>query len=513
VRRHPHLLEINTRLLLERLSLKYRRPMTLGTVPSEEWERLREQGFDMLWLMGVWQRSPGARAVALSHGGLHQVLDETLPGWTDKDVAGSPYAIASYTLDPELGRPEELPALKKHLNYLGLRLILDFVPNHVALDHPWTAAHPDWFVHPKSEAAGAHPDWFFTTPSGHVIAHGRDPYFPPWTDTAQLNFFSPDLRTALTGELIRVSELSDGLRCDMAMLGLNRVFDRVWTPFAANAGPLAQEFWSEAISQVRRNKPDFIFLAEAYWDLEWPLHELGFDFTYDKRLYDRLRTARPEDLHAHLSADAGYQNQCARFIENHDEPRAVKAFGKAKSLAAAMIMATVPGLRLYFDGQSRGRSIRIPVQLIREPAETTDPVIKMFYRELLETVNDSCFHAGTWNLLKVFTDSADQGDPKSLFSWCWQHGIEGHLVVVNFSEHSVKCRIDTGRGLAPGVKIIPQVSVSRIRAGEVDSHGRVPVELGPWGCFIARFRVLPRRGGPAPAAPLETLERKPAGAA
>ena len=381
-------------MFLRRMSEKYRRSLTIATVPEEEWQLLASRGFDLVWLMGVWQRSSGSRRQALLESALRQEYDKALPGWVDEDVAGSPYAVYSYRLDPALGEPGELASLKSKLNRQGLGLILDFVPNHLAVDHPWTFSYPERFVQGKDADVRNHPDWFFSPERGIHLAHGRDPNFPPWSDTVQLNFYSTDLRQSLTDELLRIAEVSDGVRCDMAMLAFNDVFEKVWGEVVKGYPRPETEFWTDAITKTRQQRPDFLFLAEAYWGLEKKLQEKGFDFTYDKALYDLLRYSNSNEIRSYLMKDELYQRHSAHFIENHDEPRAVTALGRERSLMAAVIMATIPGLRLFHDGQLEGRRTRLPVQLVREPQENVDSEIMQFYARLLEIGKAPAFHDG-----------------------------------------------------------------------------------------------------------------------
>ncbi|HPS37580.1 MAG TPA: alpha-amylase family glycosyl hydrolase, partial [Candidatus Omnitrophota bacterium] len=320
MRKHPQLMELNAFFFVSRMSEKYGRKLTLSTVPDEEWRVFADRGFDYLWLMGVWERSPGSRAHAQKEPNLVHAYDMILPGWKKEDVAGSPYAIHNYELDPYLGNPDELFQLKMKLNGMGIGLILDFVPNHLAFDHPWTVEHSRRFVSGKKEILKAHPEWFFNTANGKKLAHGRDPYFPAWIDTAQVNFWSADLRRAWLETLQKIAKVADGVRCDMAMLGLNEVFREVWGEHISDTQPQT-EFWAEVIPRVKQISPNFIFMGEVYWDLDWALMQLGFDFTYDKRLYDRLYYDSPVSVRDHLKADPIYADRCLRFIENHDEER------------------------------------------------------------------------------------------------------------------------------------------------------------------------------------------------
>jgi hypothetical protein len=415
------------------MSEKYHRSLTLAIVPEEEWQLLAQQGFDLVWLMGVWQRSPAARQQALLAPALRQQYTEVLPNWTDDDIAGSPYAVFDYSLDPALGEATELAELKSKLNRQGLELVLDFVPNHLARDHPWTLSHPEWFVLGSEADTPAHPDWFFPTDRGIYFAHGRDPNFPPWTDTVQVNFYSSELRQALINELMQIAEVANGVRCDMAMLALNDVFGGVWGAMVKDYPRPKTEFWAEAISQIKQSRPDFLLLAEVYWGLEPKLQPMGFDFTYDKPFYDRLLSSSPDEIRSYIMSSNQHQERSARFIENHDEPRAVTAFGRERSLAAAVILATVPGLRLFHNGQLEGKRIRLPIQLLREPKEAADTEVMKFYERLLKVVNQPAFHEGEWSLLEISQAGDSNESHHNLLAWSWRYAEQLKIVVVNYS--------------------------------------------------------------------------------
>jgi glycosidase len=439
MRRNPHLYEINTRLFLGRMSEKYGKRLTIAAIPEETWQEISRCGFDLVWLMGVWRRSPASRRKTRLDPSLRQGYDEALPGWSDGDIDGSPYAVREYSLDPSLGGASELAELKARLNRHDLGLVLDFVSNHLAIDHPWTVTHPERFVGGGEAAVRAHPDWFFSPKKGSYLAYGRDPNFPPWTDTAQLNFYSSDLRQALIRELLRVAGAADGVRCDMAMLALADVFRRTWGEITGGPGPSA-EFWAEAIRQVRQKIPGFLCLAEVYWGLERELQGLGFDFTYNKDLYDALRFASPSEIRR-LLADASSLARSVNFIENHDEKRAVTAFGRERSLAAAIVIATIPGLRLFHDGQLEGCRIRLPVQMVRGPEETPDAGIMAFYRRLLAIANRPVFHDGEWQLLELTRAWEGNESHQNLLAWSWRYAGEAMIVVVNYSAHPAQGRL------------------------------------------------------------------------
>jgi len=484
MRLNPHLYEINARIFIKRMSQKYGHPLTLATVPDEEWHQLAQLGFDLVWLMGVWQRSPGSRQEALLDTALRQAYDRALPGWTDNDVAGSPYAVHAYKLEPMLGKPAELAQLKRKLNQQGIALVLDFVPNHLAIDHPWTISHPDWFVQGKKEDVHTHPDWFFSTGQGSYIAHGRDPNFPPWTDTAQLNHFSSDLRHALLNELRQIAEVADGVRCDMAMLALNDVFEKVWGEIIRDYHRPEAEFWAEAISCLKKRRPGFLFLGEVYWGFERKLQELGFDFTYDKAFYDRLRFSNAGDIRSYLMMDSLYQQRSVRFIENHDELRAVSAFGRERSLAAVVILATVPGLRFFHDGQLEGRRIRLPIQLVREPEEAPDSELTQFYHRLLEASKMPAFHEGKWSLVEVIEPAQDDDTSLKLLAWSWQYSEQLTIVIINYSPRPARgwVKLPLLPGAGGSVQLVDELTVVR---GTYQMDGRgLYIDFNPWQAQI-----------------------------
>jgi glycosidase len=400
--------------------------------------------------MGVWERSPASRRIAQDDVALQVGYRLALPDdYTSADVIGSPYAIHGYRVDPRLGGDAALAALRERLRQLGLLLILDFVPNHLAVDHPWVLNHPDRFVQGSPASLLNEPHGYFSLEVGGrplVFAHGRDPGFPGWTDTFQLDYRQPETRQTMVETLISVAAYCDGVRCDLAMLVLHDVFLR----WGGEFDPPGAEFWPEAIRAVKTRYPDFLMLAEVYWDLEFKLQELGFDYAYDKRLYDRLMHENAASVRSHLGAgldDQGrrdnleYQRHLARFVENHDEARAVSVFGMPRSLAAAVLALMLPGLRLLHDGQIEGRQLKLPVQLGRRHPERPQPGIESFYRRLLAELTDPVFHDGEWRLLEPQEAWPENASYQSFVAYSWTYGDERRLVAVNMSPDRSQCYI------------------------------------------------------------------------
>ena len=427
-RSHPHLYEINTLVWLYEFSQKEKKTVRLGDVPDHEWDVLQAKGFDYIWLMGIWERSPYSQSLAQKDPQLQNAYDQTLPGWKSSDVVGSPYAIRSYRPNPDVATWAQLDDVLEKLHQRNMRLILDFVPNHTAVDHDWIHSHPEYYIHAKAQHVEPSHHNFFTSYFDNTVlhlAHGKDPYFPAWTDTAQLNYFNEATRLAMVEELRTIAQHCDGVRCDMAMLVLNDVFEKTWRDHLGTFSPPMTEFWTEAMTVSH----EFVWIAEVYWDLEWTLQQLGFQFTYDKRLYDRLRQSSPREVSVHLSADVSYQNHLVRFLENHDEARSASIFGNAQLPAVATLTATLPGMRLYHQGQLEGKHTRLPVQLQRAKEEPVDLVRADVYERLLHITNEKVFHEGQWQLIHI--QSAGDSSFQNLVGYQWRSRTEQKIILVN----------------------------------------------------------------------------------
>jgi hypothetical protein len=485
---HPFIYEINTWPWLAGLSRRHGGPVELTTVPGAEWDAIAEAGFDAVWLMGVWARSPAGIAIALADPGLTASFTAALPDWGPDDVVGSPYCIRDYSVDERLGGRRGLAAARAALAERGLGLVLDFVPNHVAPDHPWTAAHPDRFVTGTAEDL-ARDARSFVAVGDRVLANGRDPYFPAWPDVVQLDAFSPALRAAVIETLVDIADQCDAVRCDMAMLVMNDVFARTWGDRAGPCPP--DDYWVTVIGGVHEHRPHLRFLAEAYWDREWDLQQQGFDHCYDKRLYDRLTHDGAEAVRLHLCADPAYQRRLVRFVENHDEPRAASVFDPDRERAAVVTVLTQQGARLVHDGQIEGRRVHLPVFLGRFPDEAPDPACEAFHRALLSALTDPTFRHGDWRLGE--RSGWDGNDTwEHLVVWSWT-GERRWLVVVNLSAARatghVRAPWDDLRGRTWHLAD-PVQGTAFERSGDHLSDG-LYIELGPWGYHLLRVGEPP----------------------
>jgi hypothetical protein len=434
--RYPALYQVNTRAWLTELSRQLGRPATLDDIPDAELERFAEIGFDWVWYLSVWQTGLAGQRISRANAEWRREFHETLPDLTDEDIPGSGFAITGYTVHTALGGDAALARLRERLRRRGLRLMLDFVPNHTGLDHPWVESNPEYYVHATElDLARAPQNYAWVKRSGGdvLLALGRDPYFPGWPDALQLNYANPATQEAMIGELLKIAGQCDGVRCDMAMLVLPEVFERTW-------GMRSQAFWPEATRRVRRNHPGFCFMAEVYWDLEWTLQQQGFDYAYDKRLYDRLREGHARPVREHLHAGMDYQEKLARFLENHDEPRAADVFPPAVHEAAAVVTYLTPGLRFFHEGQLQGRKKRISPHLARRPDEPVDPDLAKFYQRLLAVLRRPAVRDGRWQLVDCVPAWDGNWTRDCFLAFAWQDARGDRLLVaVNYAPNQSQC--------------------------------------------------------------------------
>ena len=436
--RHCSLFQVNTRVWLTELAQALGRPATLDDIPDSELDRLAKMGFDWVWLLSVWQTGLAGQQISRSNPEWRKEFQETLPDLSENDIAGSGFAITGYTAASALGGDAALASLRDRLCKQGIRLMLDFVPNHTGLDHPWVEDHPEFYVSGNERDLARSPENYAKvrrTQGELILAHGRDPNFPGWPDTFQLNYGNPATQEAMIGELMKVARQCDGVRCDMAILALPDVFQRTW-------GVPAQPFWPKAIQRVREHFPTFCFLAEAYWDLEWALQQQGFDYTYDKRLYDRLRGRQARPVREHLLAALDFQNKLVRFLENHDEPRAAVTFPPGVHETAAIITFLCPGMRFFQRGQFQGQKKHIPTHLRRAPDEPIDEALERFYARLLGVLRQPVVRDGQWLLLECVPAWEGNWTWECILAFAWQ-GPDGQrlLMAVNFAANQSQCYV------------------------------------------------------------------------
>jgi glycosidase len=476
-RSHPHLYEINTWTWLEQLSARFGKNITLAEVPDSEWDALANMGFDIIWLMGVWQRSPISRRLMLENPANAAQFNLALPGWKPSDVISSPYAVAGYVPDARIGSWYSLDVAREKLRARGMALFLDFVGNHTALDHPWMRERPDFYIQVPQEDFQKNPSLYFYQPAPQgalFVALAKDPYYPPWQDVAQLNHFNPRLRAAQIADLRTIANHCDGIRCDMAMLQLNDIFNAGWRHLLGDTPTPEKEFWTEAHAAV----PSLTLLAEAYWGTEQRLLDLGFSYSYDKTLYDAVRDINIPQIRDRLSSNPERQSDFARFMENHDEPRRPQIFPNERLAADGTLLATLPGIRFYHQGELEGRRIHLPIALRIAADEPPDPGSTNFFQKILQITRQDVFHEGKWNLLDV----APEGDAPTdaLLVYEWRSPKAWKIIAINLAAYTSQGRVRLAGRVSPTQNYIFNDELNNVR------YDRSGQELHNIGLFVRR---------------------------
>jgi len=470
------LYELNVRTWSSERGTELGRPATLDDLPDTWLAHLAEHGFTWLYLMGVWPTGELARLASLADVSLRQYLVSVLPGATEADITGSPLAPASYTCDPALGGDAALERLRDRARSFGMALMLDYVPNHVGLDHHWLTEHPEWFIRGDEAALAREPETWIRLPTG-IFAHGRDPFFAPWRGTVQLDYANPVVQDASIAQAADIAGRCDGLRCDVAMLLLPDVFAGTWRR-------QIPPFWKRCLDEIRALHPGTLFMAEVYWNREYELQQAGFDFTYDKILYDRLLSGESESIRVHLRAGLDYQGHCVRFLENHEEQRAAARFPNADHHRGALFLTGMaPGMLLCHFGQEDGRALHSSLHARRRPPEAGSDAHRRAYKDLLRLLGEPARQDGTWSLCE-----SRSGGPLIGMLWTLQshHSL---LVVVNTSWGHATGHLDLGVLASRDCQlqdVFGQAAPCAIESDVLRREG-LRLDLPPWGTVAYRI--------------------------
>jgi glycosidase len=461
--------EINTRVHCQ----------SFDDITEDELTVLAQLGFDTVWPMGVWEISQGARHIS-------KVVSE--------DWEGSPYAVPRYKFNKRLGGKDVFAGFARRAHKAGLAIIVDFVSNHMAIDAPWIDEQADLFITSFPRARNQQTSEFFLHPSGEMVAFGRDPFFPPWNDTAQLDYTNPATRERMIDALLWISQYADSVRCDMAMLVLRDHVRQQWYPLTSDdwfKARMPGEFWDEAIDTVKKRRPDFKFIAEAYWDQEPYLRALGFDLCYEKKLLDALVARNAAHVIERLTKDDATLRASLFFIENHDEARAAAIFNNAENLAAAALILALPGSALIHEGQMEGKHEKLPVQRIKPLYdEAPDLALRQAYEQLLKLTSADVFKNGAFSLF----DSRVWG-AVAFMRQDAEHTV-GYLAQISEAWHKFHSTTfditPLARAIGAGrqITVTNLITASSVRLEEQDGAfklqpERVGVGEGTQFCFIA----------------------------
>lgn len=349
--------------------------------------RLQAMGVDILWFMPIFPISEKKRKGAL----------------------GSYYAVSDYTaVNPQFGTLEEFKALVDRIHGLGMKVVLDWVPNHTGWDHHWIEEHPDWYTRNEK---------------GEIIDPINEKTKQPhgWTDVADLNYSNPELRQAMIGEMkFWLTEAAiDGYRCGVA-------------------GEVPLDFWEEAIPALREVNPEIFMLAEAEVPAQrnkglftasygWSFHHLMNDIAQGE--------ATADSIDSWLKRDQGrfQRGYHMHFITNHDENSWNGTIGERMGNAAdamAVLAFTFQGMPLIYSGQEAGLDKRLRF-FEKDTIDWEQYPLQEFYHTLLELKHRN---RGLWNgdwggqPLKLAT-----GNPKDIYAFYREKAGDKVIVILNLS--------------------------------------------------------------------------------
>lgn len=385
----------NALVWMNQLSKFYNRNITrLDHIPDKEIAKLVDFGFNAIWLIGIWKRSPASKTIKNIMG--------------NSEAEASAYSLSEYDISDELGGWDALNNLKDRCLKRGVRLAGDIVPNHTGLDSPWLAKHPDWYI---SADQPSFPSYRYTNQNisshdkievyledhyfnhsdaavtfklvdkidGNVkyIYHGNDGTSMPWNDTAQLNYLNPELRETVIQTIIKIAKTFQIIRFDAAMTLAKKHIQRLWFPPPGEGGgipsrwqyamsdrdfqsAIPKEFWREVVDRVAEEVPDTLLLAEAFWMMEgYFVRTLGMHRVYNSAFMNMLKIERNSEYRELIKKTLEYDPQILKryvnFLNNPDEDTAVAQFGKAdKYFGVTIMMCTLPGLPMFGHGQIEG---------------------------------------------------------------------------------------------------------------------------------------------------------------
>jgi glycosidase len=494
---HRLIYQIDIREFIYRLRTEKNKNLKLTEIPDDFFSELQSLGIEFFWPIGIYEPSKASREISISMKELHRKYNESLLDWKEEDIIGSPYAITNYKIKKDFGGEEDFKKFRKKLkDKFNIKLILDFVPNHFAIDSPVVQKHPEFFIQAPKNYDKINLNDFITLKIKDkeiLFAHGKEPYSPAWKDTLQLDYRSKKVRNFMIKELIKLSQKCDGVRCDMSMLLLSDIFYNNWKnfPLPDDYVPAAKEFWFDAIRKVKQLNPEFIFIAEVYWNRENDLINLGFDYVYEKFLYDLLIKSDITLIKEYIKQIFSYNRNRLLFLENHDEQRSAFVFENEKLKALATLIYTLPAMKLIYDGQLEGRKFHHAIQLQRLQKEELNGELKNFYKLLFTSIIKSSIPTGYFKILQPIP--AWEGNPAHLnfIIYLYENDkMQKDLVVINLSPFQSQCRVKIETYDIAGKKFLIKDRLSSeeyLRDGDEMFYQGLYLDLRPYQSQIFEF--------------------------
>lgn len=475
----------NIYVWLFQLSKKYNREIKkLDQIPDEELNFFATSGFNALWLIGIWERSPASRKIKQLSG--------------NPEALASAYSIYDYVIAQDLGGEEAFQNLNERCWSRGIRLACDIVPNHMGIYSKWIIEHPDYFIQtdyppfPSYSFTGPdlsdHPDFqiriedkYWTRQDAAVvfqlvenktgrvryIYHGNDGTNMPWNDTAQLNLLMEEVREALIQLIFSIARKFSIIRLDAAMTLTQKHYQRLWFPVPGTGGAIPsrmdfsmstdeflnhypKEFWREVIDRINREKPDTLLLAEAFWLMEgYFVRTLGMHRVYNSAFMNMLKNednAKYRDLIANtLKFNPEILKRYVNFLSNPDEETAINQFGDGdKYFGCCIMMVTMPGLPLFAHGQIDGFREKYGHEYSKAyyDEKPNEYLIERHKREIFPLMKKRYLFSQVENF-ELFDFKNDSGEIiESVFAYSNRFGNEAALIFYNNSYNTFYGYID-----------------------------------------------------------------------
>jgi len=459
---------------LDQLSKKYQRHIhKLDHIPDEELDILARRGFNALWLIGIWERSPASQKIKQMCG--------------NPEAVSSAYSLYDYIIASDLGGDSAFENLRTRAWKRGIRLASDMVPNHTGIYSKWLIEHPHWYIqsnHPvfpsysfsgtnlshddrvgiyiedgywsRRDAAVLFKRVDHYTGDVRYIYHGNDGTSMPWNDTAQLNYLIPEVREAVIQMIIHVARKFPIIRLDAAMTLTKRHFQRLWFPQPGSGGDIPSraefgltreqfneafpvEFWREVVDRIAQEVPDTLLLAEAFWMMEgYFVRTLGMHRVYNSAFMNMLkneenqkyRQAIKDVMHFNPEIMKRYVN----FMNNPDEETAVAQFGKDdKYFGVCTLMVTLPGLPMFGHGQIEGFTEKYGMEYRRAYWDEQEDgyLIARHEREIFPLLKKRYLFSHVHNFVLYDYYNHDGSVNENIFAFSNRSGSERALVLYN----------------------------------------------------------------------------------
>ena len=401
------LYQIHTRDLLFKISPTAR----LVDIPDSFWQNLYQKGINMVYLLGVW-------TICSASTNLSQKIYE--PTKTQK-IVGSCFAIDDYIIDTNIGTDKDILALKTMLNSLGIQLILDFIPNHFGLSTSLLDTNLEVFL--QNSNPNLDQQFYFkhtVNNNSKQFLYGKDPNFGSWCDTVQIDYSNPKTHVFMTQKFEYLASLCDGVRCDMAMLIESEIFQKTWSELLKKSIPTYQSFWQTTTVKIKKLYPNFVFIAEVYWNMEEQMLKNGFDFVYNKEFLDSLVHQNFDQLQDNLQKFG----KPVYFLENHDEQRSTATIDSDILSLCVVLLCFLGGIQFFYDQQWQGQTTHNPIQILDSQISVINKSTETLYFELLVYTQNSIFKFGQL--------SFETSQSHDLVTIIWEYKNLKTYVFINF---------------------------------------------------------------------------------